>query len=1099
DETVSFSDLSTNNPTSCLWSFNPETITYMGGASSTSQSPLVKFNVPGTYTVSLTVTNNGGSDTETKTNYINVSMSPPVADFSANNLTPTLDETVSFSDLSTNNPTSCLWSFNPGTITYMGGAGSTSQSPQVKFNVPGMYTVSLTVTNNGGSDTETKTNYINASAPPPVADFIADNTTPETSDIVNFTDLTNNNPTSWAWIFTPTTITFMNGTNANSQNPKVRFDVEGYYDVQLTVTNAGGSDTEFAVDYIYCADPLLPPDADFYANNNAPITGEIVNFTDVSTNTPTSWIWSFDPPSVTFVNGTSANSQNPQLTFDVAGTYDVTLTSTNSQGADIETKIAYVIAADLPSFSLPWIEDFEDVGSIETFTSNTTTIGGLPEWSYEKTTTGRLRFSAGNGFYYSGNHAATVDANPSGSSYAVNFINATLNLSAYATSADLELSFVYMHHGEESHANDRVWIRGNSSDVWIEAFDLYSNKGATGAWKTISGIDIDALLSTHGQCPSSTFQIRFGQEDNYTASRTTASDGFTFDDIKVEKMEAGAYTINTFPYSQSWETGMGLWRQGSTDDFEWTRINRGTPSNLTGPNGAHEGTYYLYTEASSPRVNGDEAHLEATFNFTTLPAPTLSFYYHMYGVSIASLHVDVFDGSWHNSVWVANGPQQDTQSDPYEQAIVDLSSWGGEDIVVIRFRGIVGSGASNTFYSDIAIDMLEVVGGTVNEDPPVADFLADNTVPMLGEVVSFTDVSTNSPTGWSWMFDPPSVTFVDGTNANSQNPKLIFDTVETYDVTLIATNENGSDSEIKLAYVTVIDPPSFSLPWIEDFEDIGSIETFTANTTTIDGLPEWSYEKTTTGRLRFTAGNGFYYNGNHAATVDANPSGSSYAVNYIIATLNLSAYATSTDLELSFTYMHHAEESHANDRVWIRGNTSDVWIEAFNLYLNRGSVGRWKTISGIDIDALLTANGQYPTSDFQVRFGQEDNYSANRTTSSDGFTFDDIIVSGSLQPLQNVSTGPVEELQLEIMSNDKLDMAKEIEVYPNPAKDQLNIVSASTERMEILIYSLTGQLVYYKDDVDNYELIDIINFDRGMYVVKVRTEGQVITKKIVKQ
>ncbi|MCB2209093.1 MAG: PKD domain-containing protein, partial [Bacteroidetes bacterium] len=1099
EEIVSFSDLSTNNPTSFTWSFSPGTITYIAGASSSSQNPQVKFNAPGVYTVSLTVSNSGGSDTKTKTNYINVSILPPVADFSANNLTPTLEEIVSFSDLSTNNPTSCTWSFSPGTITYMGGASSSSQNPQVKFNAPGAYTVSLTVVNSGGTDMKTKTNYITAEIPPPVAGFVADNTAPETNDIVNFTDISNNNPVSWVWVFNPPTVTYMNGTNANSQNPEVRFNIEGYYDVQLTATNASGSDTEFVADYIQCVDPVLPPVADFFANNTSPSPGEIVNFTDVSTNTPTEWIWSFNPPSVTFVNGTTENSQNPQLSFNVAGTYDVTLTSTNSQGTDSEIKIAYIVAADLPSFGLPWSEDFEDVGNTETLTASSVYINGLPEWSYEKTANGRLRFTAGDGFYYSGNHAATVDASPSGISYSLNYLTTTLNLSGYATSANLELSFVYMHHGEESHANDRVWIRGSSSDVWIEAFDLYSNKGTLGTWKTVTGIDIDALLSAHGQCPSSTFQLRFGQEDNYAASRTTASDGFTFDDIKVEEMEVGAYTINEFPYAQSWESGMGLWMQGSSDDFDWTRLNRGTPSSLTGPTGAQAGNYYLYTEASSPRVNGDEAHLEATFDFTTLPVPTLSFYYHMYGISIASLHVDVFDGSWHNSVWVANGPQQNTQSDPYEQAVIDLSAWGGEDNIVIRFRGIVGSGAAATFYSDIAIDMLEVVGGIVSEDPPVADFLADNTNPSMGEIVTITDISTNSPTAWLWSFDPPSVTFVDGTSATSQNPKLIFEVAGAYDVTLTATNANGADSETKLTYITAFDLPFFSLPWIEDFEDIGSIETFAANTTTIEGLPEWAYEKTATGRLRFAAGSGFYNSGNHAATVDANPSGSSYAVNYIIATLDLSAYALSADLELAFEFMHHGEESNANDRVWIRGSSSDIWIEAFNLYTNRGTVGRWNTISGIDIDALLSANNQSPSSTFQVRFGQEDNYSAFRTTSSDGFTFDDIMVSGTIQSLQNVSTGSGEASQVVFMFADESDIEKLIEVYPNPAKDQLNIVSASTDRMEILIYSLTGQLVYYKNDVDNYELIDIINYDRGMYVVKIRTDGQVINKKIVKQ
>ncbi|OQX78327.1 MAG: hypothetical protein B6D61_05790 [Bacteroidetes bacterium 4484_249] len=90
-------------------------------------------------------------------NYLNL---PPVADFEANNLTPGIGQTVNFTDLSINDPTSWTWSFNPSTITYVGGTNSSSQNPQVQFNSTGNYTVTLTATNTNGSDSETKTDYI---------------------------------------------------------------------------------------------------------------------------------------------------------------------------------------------------------------------------------------------------------------------------------------------------------------------------------------------------------------------------------------------------------------------------------------------------------------------------------------------------------------------------------------------------------------------------------------------------------------------------------------------------------------------------------------------------------------------------------------------------------------------------------------------------------------------------------------------------------------------------------------------------------------------------------------------------------------------------
>lgn len=70
---VVFTNSSTNNPMDYSWSISPSTgFSYMGSTSSTAINPIVKFTVPGYYTISLTSTNSAGSDTETKTNYIYV-------------------------------------------------------------------------------------------------------------------------------------------------------------------------------------------------------------------------------------------------------------------------------------------------------------------------------------------------------------------------------------------------------------------------------------------------------------------------------------------------------------------------------------------------------------------------------------------------------------------------------------------------------------------------------------------------------------------------------------------------------------------------------------------------------------------------------------------------------------------------------------------------------------------------------------------------------------------------------------------------------------------------------------------------------------------
>jgi PKD repeat protein len=67
---------------------------------------------------------------------------------------------------------------------------------------------------------------------------------------VTFTDLSDFTPTGWTWSISPGTHSYTGGTNANSQNPQVTFSATGTYTVQLTATNAHGSDVESKVGYI---------------------------------------------------------------------------------------------------------------------------------------------------------------------------------------------------------------------------------------------------------------------------------------------------------------------------------------------------------------------------------------------------------------------------------------------------------------------------------------------------------------------------------------------------------------------------------------------------------------------------------------------------------------------------------------------------------------------------------------------------------------------------------------------------------------------------------------------------------------------------------
>lgn len=101
-----------------------------------------------------------------------------------------------------------------------------------------------------------------------------------------------------------------------------------------------GSGRINAFDAVSCAATTLnlPPVADFTANYTTIPAGASVNFTDLSVYNPTSWSW-------TFTGGTPAsfNGQNPPaIVYNTAGTYSVSLTATNGNGNDVETKTGYI-------------------------------------------------------------------------------------------------------------------------------------------------------------------------------------------------------------------------------------------------------------------------------------------------------------------------------------------------------------------------------------------------------------------------------------------------------------------------------------------------------------------------------------------------------------------------------------------------------------------------------------------------------------------------------------------------------------------------------------------------------------------------------------
>jgi serine protease len=121
------------------------------------------------------------------------------------------------------------------------------------------------------------------------------------------------------------------------------------------------------------------------------------------------------------------------------------------------------------------------------------------------------------------------------------------------------------------------------------------------------------------------------------------------------------------------------------------------------------------------------------------------------------------------------------------------------------YIGQLGAGRIN------ANNAMACVAGTMNA-PPNANFTASATSTCTNTPVQFTDMSTNNPTSWSWVFPG-------GTPASStqQNPSVTYASPGTYSVTLYATNSNGTSTYSQNNYITVSNTGQV-LPYSEGFQ-----------------------------------------------------------------------------------------------------------------------------------------------------------------------------------------------------------------------------------------------------------------------------------------
>ncbi len=710
------------------------------GNTSTDLSPTHVYASPGTYTVSLTAVGPGGVHTETKVDYITVLEPAPIAEFSGTPITGAAPLAANFTDLSTGMVTSWAWDFGDG-------GSSTSQNPMHTYAAAGTYTVSLTVTGPGGSDSETKTDYVVVAEPVPVADFSASTTSGDAPLTVNFTDLSVNPVTSWSW-------TFGDGNASIAQNPSHTYTTPGIYTVSLTATGPGGSDAETKFDYIVVSDPA--PVAAFFGT---PLTGAsplTVAFTDQSTNTVSSWSWNFG-------DGSTSTLENPSHTYTAPGTYTVGLTVTGPGGVDSTTQVDYVTVVEPPPVAQ---------------------FSGSPRTGVAPFTVNFTDFSAGNvtGWSWSFGDGGTSNLqNPSYTYTSAGTYTVSLTVSS-AGGSNTATEVGYIVVSEPPPVADFSGSPISGVEPLTVAFTDLSS-GAVTSWNW----DFGDLGTSTVQNPSHTYSV----PGTYTVTLTTSGPGGVDTETKVDYI-----TVNSLPpvadfsgtplsgpaplstsftdlstgdiTSWAWDFGDGGTSTAQNPTYTFTTPGSYTVSlTATGPGGSDTQTKVSYVLVATP-----EPVSEFTGTPTSGVAPlTVAFS----NASTGAITGQVWDFGDGNSSTAANPSHTYTAAGAYTVALTST-----------------GPGGSNTRTR------FEYV--MVAEPAPVAEFSGTPLSGVAPLSVVFSDLSTGAVNGWTWSFG-------DGTSSSVQNPTHTYDSPGTYTVSLVAIGPGGTNTETKADYVVVSEPP----------------------------------------------------------------------------------------------------------------------------------------------------------------------------------------------------------------------------------------------------------------------------------------------------
>ncbi|MCH2021553.1 MAG: C25 family cysteine peptidase [Saprospiraceae bacterium] len=395
---------------------------------------------------------------------------------------------------------------------------------------------------------------------------------------------------------------------------------------------------------------------------------------------------------------------------------------------------------------------------------------------------------------------------------------------------------------------------------------------------------------------------------------------------------------------------------------------------------------------------------------------------------------------------------------------IDLSAYSGQ-IVIVKFQGVTGYGNS-LYLDDINIYSASML--------PETDFVASETEILCKgttEVINFTDITKYSAYSYNWSFSPNTVTYMNATNANSQHPAVVFNSTGTYQVSLMTTNLNGSDTEVKTNYINISE--GNIIPFEEGFEtSIGIPSDWTVENP--DNDKTWSLNINASGNGNSTASafiNYFSYSNfdEYDNLISPNINLINVADAYLSFNLAYQQFGGYVD-SLTITVSIDCGETYDTIPVYAK---SSVDLETVS--------GGSNFVPSISTDwrQEIVDLSQYVGEEIKVKFEGYCGFGNN-------LYLDDI----------NIYHTPVTGTGSK--AKDKLL----VNVFPNPTNGlvTVDIQNLPNKNFSLELLDAIGQNISSRNinhDGNVVETLDLSNYSSGLYFICLRNDERVVVKKVV--